>query len=202
MAEPMRSIDPQRELQIKLHAGEALIEQLREVAGGDEDFLADMVEGQTDVFDIMDKIVEAQLGDEIMVSGLAEHIKKLQVRKAAAEKRIEMAKALVAATLDHLGLKSRRFTLATYSLSPKVRTAIVTEESLIPSKFWKAQDPVIDKKPLNEAVVGRAKAIEAALEIDDADEKAAALAKANEEFPEIPGVTISNGEIQITVRRS
>lgn len=193
--------DAGRELQVKMRAAEALIEQLRAVAGEDDDFLADLIEGQTDVFDILERIAQAEFDDQILLTGIKDAQAKLAERKRRTEARIETARSLVAATLYHLGLKKHRFGIGTYSVSPKPLTAIVTDEALIHSMFWKPQPPALDKKALNEAVVGRAKALEVAAAIEDQEARQAALAKAAEDYPEIPGTTISNGGLVVTVRR-
>src|SRR5690348_13784317 len=116
--------DAARELEIKMRAAETLIEQLRAVAGEDDEFLADLIEGQTDVFDILERIAQAEFDDQILLTGIKDAQSKLAERKRRTEARIETARSLIAATLSNIGIKKHRFGIGTYSISPKPLTAI------------------------------------------------------------------------------
>lgn len=193
-------ITPERQLEIELEAGRVLLDQLRELAAGDADFFSDLVEGETGIFDLIEKIIEAEFEDETLLAGLEVSIKKLQERKSKTEARIETARALVASAFLQLGLKTRRFPLGTITVSPKTPTAVITDETEIPSRFWKPQDPKIDKAELNKAVLARKAAIDAAQQSPE-EERAYLLELADAQFPEIPGATISNGGIKLAIRR-
>jgi hypothetical protein len=193
-------ISPERQLQLEMSASETLRSQLRDIAGGESEFFHDLVEGETKIFEIMGKLVHSMADDQWQLLGLSEHIKALQARKASLDKRIETKKEMIGATLTAIKKTTHRFDICTFTVSDKPPGVIVTEESSIPSKFFKSQAPQLDKTELNKAVLGRFHGLEEANEIEDPDAKAAAIAKVNAEFPEIPGATITNGGVTVTVR--
>jgi hypothetical protein len=63
----------------------------------------------------------------------------------------------------------------TLSVSRRSGDLVVTDEALVPSRFFKPQPPVLDKKALKEAVVSDGEIID--------------------------GATIGNGSISLTIRR-
>jgi hypothetical protein len=125
----------------------------------------------------------------------------MQERKRRAEARIESKRALIASALIQAGLTKHRTILGTISVSPKRLIAIVTDEAEIPSRFWKQQAPSLDKKALNDAVVLREEGIAEANMLDDADIRKTALAAVDQLYPAVPGASISNGGLILTIRR-
>ena len=197
-----RTADPVRNLAMELETSQVLLANLKDVAAGDDDFLTDLVEGETDLFEIIAKIDESELDDQIMIDGITAHIKKLQDRKKKAEGRVEAKRALLATALSQIGLKNHRTPLGTISISSKALIAIVQDEAAIPSRFWDQPAPKLDKTALNEALRARARAVADASSIEDLTERKAAVALAAALHPEIPGAVASNGGVQITIRRT
>ena len=56
--------------------------QIRAMLGDTEDekLLADTIDGETDVLEILDRLVEQALADEALVEGARERIKRLEAR--------------------------------------------------------------------------------------------------------------------------
>ncbi len=63
----------------------------------------------------------------------------------------------------------------TLSVSKRAGDLVITDEALLPSRFFKPQPPVLDKKALKDAVIGDGEVID--------------------------GASIGNGSISLTIRR-
>jgi hypothetical protein len=141
-----------RTLEIQLKAAQLIRDQVAVLAGDDPDFIRDAVEGETSLFDIMEAMVAADGEDEALVDAIAIYAKKLAERKSRIEKRIDVRRALMASALEVAEIKKMETpfgTVAQKAVPPKL---IVIEESEIPSRFFKPQAPVLDKKAILDAL--------------------------------------------------
>jgi hypothetical protein len=145
------------------------------LAQGDEDFIADTIEGETNLFEIIGRMVEAEGEDKAVLEGLGTYIESLKCRADRIKKRIETRRILLASVIDRVGVKSIPTRTGKISLSPVAPTVIVQDESVIPTRFWKAGEPKLDRRALAEAI------------------------KAKEE---VPGATMSNGGFTIRITRN
>lgn len=157
-----------------IQAASVLREQLSQLANGDEGFVNDTLEGETDLVGLIRTQLIAIGEDEAMASGLSAYQAQLQARKKRFEDRAEMRRTIVCNAMNVSGRKTLEIDVGTVSLSAVKPKAIVTDEADIPSSFWKAQAPKLDMAALNDAVRGGAS---------------------------IPGATLSNGGFTITIRR-
>ena len=164
-----------RDIRREIEAATILREQIATLAGGDEDFVRDVIEGETDLHEIMAALVADDAVDAALVAGMKAVAEGLAVRKDRIEKRIEVRRALIASGLEIAGLPKLETPAGTASVKPVPPKVIVTDESLIPAAFWKASDPKLDKK---------------------------ALAAALKDKREIAGATLSNGSVTLEIRRS
>lgn len=183
-AKPRTYLDPLKEAQ----AVTALRESLRQLGeGDDETLLLDSIEGETQLFEIVDAVLERMTDAEVMIEGVEAVVAKLQARKARYEQRLKSDRTLLeqAMTIADLGKMERPG--ATLSLSARPPSLTITEESEIPADYWKAGAPTLDKKALTAALRDRAKAVEA---------------RETDLPPEIPGACLSNGAPSITIRRA
>lgn len=177
----------------ELEDHQILFAQLEEIAGGDEDALRDFIEGETNVLELIEKLDAHIVEAEIEATGAAAQIDKLTKRKRAAENRIERFRDAIKSALEIAKLKSHKTTISTLSLKPAPIKAIVLNEADVPSKWFKPADPKIDQGGLTTYFRDAKKAADAAAKIKDEAERAAALAKVDEDFPPIPGVSVSAG---------
>jgi hypothetical protein len=105
--------DPRFALSQELEAKQTLLDQLRALAAEDLDFLTDLIEGETNLLELI-AALDASIGDdETLVDGAKAALDKLQARKRAAENRIELKRRLLAHTLQQIGLKTLRTSTAT-----------------------------------------------------------------------------------------
>lgn len=182
----MSYLDPIKEAQ----AVTALRESLRAIGeDGDETLLLDSIEGQTQLFEIIDLVLERMTDSEVMLEGIAAVETKLSARKVRYEQRIKSDRALIEQAMTIADLPKIERATATLSISARAPSLTITEESEIPAQFWKAGAPTLDRKALTAALRDRAKAMQD--ETPEADLP-----------PEIPGACLSNGAPSLTVRRA
>ena len=192
--------DPRYALSQELEAKQTLLDQLRALAADDPDFFTDLLEGETNLLELIAALDASIIDDETLVDGAKAALDKLQARKRAADNRIELKRRLLAHTLHQFGLKSLRTPTATLTLAEANLKAIAVAPEDIPARWWKPQPPKLDQDGLTKAVRAREKALKEAAALTDPEERGRALAAIETLHPLIPGVTASNGGITL-IRR-
>lgn len=162
-----------QELHTQGEAAKTLLLNIRDVIGDDDEMIVTAVEGET-------RLIEAISGAIDRIAEINGHREALETRiKALVERRDRFEdqgariKAAVQVAMGHAELRKLELPQATLSLRAVPPKCEITDESAIPSKYWKAQDPKLDKK----AVLDALKAREA-----------------------VPGATLSNGGETISIR--
>jgi Siphovirus Gp157 len=192
--------DPRFALSQELEAKQTLLDQLRALTADDPDFLTDLIEGETNLLELIAALDASIVDDEILVEGAKAALDKLQNRKRTAEARIELKRRLLAHTLHQIGLKTVRTPTATLTIAEASLKAIAVAPEDIPARWWKPQPPKLDQDGLTKAIRARDKALKEAAALTDPEERGQALAAVETLHPLIPGVTASNGGITL-IRR-
>lgn len=192
--------DPQFALSKQMEAARILREQIADIAAGDVDFIRDTIEGETKLHEQIAALVASIAEDEALADGVKALVDNLGARKRRFEGRAELKRTLVASAMEIGELKKIETPAGTVSLKPVPPKLVPTEEAEIPSQFWKAGDPTLDRKALGDALKARAAALSDAQKIEDAEERAVAIAAAEAAHPPIPGATLSNGSTTISIR--
>jgi hypothetical protein len=135
-----------------LEAAKVLRAQIADLAGGDEDFIRDSLEGEVDFDQIVRTLVTSIGEDEAMVNGLKAYVADLNDCKDRIETRIGHKRTLITLALEIAGRVKLEVDVATISLTKIQPKALVTEEADIPAEFWKPQAPKLDKTALNTAL--------------------------------------------------
>jgi len=144
------------------------------LASDDEVLLHDMVEGETSLLEAIEAAL-AEIDDcEVTVEGCRAKEAQFAERRNRAERRIEKVRGLVEQAMLVASLPKVKLATATLTVSNRPPAPFVDDESKVPSAYWKARDPVIDKALINAAV------------------------KSGET---IPGVSMTNGRTSLTIRR-
>jgi hypothetical protein len=139
----------------------------------DPELLHDTIEGQTDLFEIMDWLL-GKLGDEEgLESAVTERVKTLGERKAACVARQDRLRSALQMCLDVSGQKSLRRPEATLTLAARKPGIAHIDESLLPDRFWETTRRV-NRKAIGEAM---------------------------KDGEVVSGVTLDNGGVSLTVRR-
>lgn len=164
---PVR-LDPIREAQA--------VKSLREsiaALDADDDLLADTIEGETSLFEAVDRLLSRMAENRAMVVGTDEAMADLAARKDRFVKRVEADRSLIEQAMMIAELPKLERPTATLSLSNRAPKVIVETEADIPAEFFKAPPPVLDKKSLADALkAGR----------------------------DVPGAVLSNAAPSLTVR--
>ncbi|MEJ8476435.1 siphovirus Gp157 family protein [Roseibium algae] len=159
-------------------AAKELLKNVQGLIGDDEQAKTDVIEGETNLFEAIKSAVDAMDECDLLLDGIKSKAEVLEVRKHQTETRRDRLKANIEQALMTLELDAPiRLPTMTLTLRKTPRKIVVTDEALIPSKFWKkkpAPAPALDKKALTDALKDEAK---------------------------IPGAELDNGGLAISIRR-
>ena len=166
-------MDNARALHREIEAAKVLRAQIADIAENDPDFMRDTIEGETSIHEIISRLAAEEQEDKAILDGLDGFSRSLDARKARIKRRIESRRALIASGMEIAELKKLQTPVGTVSLKNVPPKLITTEEAGIPTCFWTAGKPVLDKKAVTHAL------------------------KNNEA---VPGATLSNGSMTIAIR--
>jgi hypothetical protein len=179
----------------------AAVSHLKDICGeDDEQLLADMIEGEVDLEGYVDTVSKMIADDEATCEALAVRAKQMTTRKARISKRAERLRTLLATVLDDSGTKTITTPEATVTVTRLKPGIIIEEEADIPVEWWKRQDPTLNKPGLRKHLNDRREALESIS--DEAVDKESLRAEIDKEFPEVPGVSLDNGELSLKIRRA
>lgn len=139
----------------------------------DEQCLMDTLDGETELFEALCLVKETVLEDEIILTGLKAYIEKLTKRAQRIVTGIETKNNVILSAMITANVPTIKGPLFTLSQSKTAQKVVVSNESEIPTKFWKSKDPIIDKVALKTAL---------------------------KEKEIIPGATLSNGGVSLKTR--
>ena len=168
---PRRAGQAERDLDREAAAARDLLAHI--ASDGDDALSADMVEGETGLYEAIETALAEMDEADAMVEGVTALMEKYEARRAALGRRKERLRSAIEQAMAVSGLPSIRLPAATLTIKDTPPKAIITDENLIPAEFWKPRDPSLDKAAIN-----------AAAKVGD-----------------VPGVTMSNGGVSLQVRR-
>jgi hypothetical protein len=162
-----------RNVQIESEAARMLVEHLNTIGADDEETKADMIEGETSLYEAVSAGVDYIGERETYAEALKAREAALRARRQRYENQAELARAAIANAIEIAELKKLELPQATISLRATAPTVQIVDETQIPDSYWKRADPTIDKRALL------------------ADLKAE---------KEIPGAVLSNGGTAVSIR--
>jgi hypothetical protein len=165
--------DISREVRIQGEAARALLANVRDVIGDDEDMIATAVEGETTLVEVISDAVDRTQELKSHREAIETRIKELGERRDRFEDQEARIKAAIHVAMGQAEVRKMELPQATISLRAVPPKAEITDEALVPSKFWKAQDPKLDKKAVLDALKGK---------------------------EDVPGASLSNGCETISIR--
>lgn len=169
MAKP----NSQRDLAKEMAAAQALREALK-LETDDSEAIRDTIEGETNLHDAIASVMDDIREDEILVAGIEAMSKTLDERKKRLEDRIGWRRAAIERAMAIGELQNLQLPDATISLKSTAKQLVITDEAQLPSQYWKAQDPTLDKKALKDAL---------------------------KDGVDVPGAVLSNGSQTLSIRR-
>ena len=133
-------------------AARALRANLADIIGSDEDFAAEVIESETSLNEAIDAAVRLLVDDVAAMKGLNEMIDLLKARKDRIEARVGNYRAALAVAMEQAGRKKVEHPAVTLSMRATNRAVVVLDEAAVPSKFWKAAEPRLDKTAVSAAL--------------------------------------------------
>lgn len=145
-------MDIVRNLSIEGDAARSLIANIRDVIGDDEEMVADAVEGETNLVDVIKSAIDRILELEAHEKAISDQQKALGERKDRFAKQADHIRQAVLVAMGQADLKKLELPTATLSRKALPQKAEIINDADIPSRFWKPSDPKLDRKALLEAL--------------------------------------------------
>jgi len=139
----------------------------------DEETLRDTLEGLSSLPETLVAVLRSYIDDLTLAAALGVRIGDMQERLSRIELRADKKRELVTDVMERTGIKKLAEPDFTASLRTVPASVVVTDEGQIPIDYWKPQPPKLDRQGLSAAL------------------KSGAV---------IPGATLSNAEMTISVR--
>jgi hypothetical protein len=167
--------DPTKHLATAIESAREIVEGLRAMdALDDAELIADMIEGGSDLMEILDRLYEGEDDDKIIINGIKARESELAGRRVAAEKRIESRRAVMERALEACGLDKIKRPTFTAFLSQLPPVATVTNEADLPSRFFETKTvAILDKKSLLAALKDQKAQLDAIYAIESQAEREA-----------------------------
>lgn len=151
----------------------AAADLVRMIASDDDGLNHDTVEGETDLFEAIARAIDVIDECDIIKAGCDAKIEELKGRSFRADVRAKSVRSAIEQAMLVAGISTAKLPLATItvrSIAPKPR---VSDDSLIPARFWKAQPPKLDMSLIKSAFGSE----------------------------DIPGIEPDNGGVSLQIRR-
>jgi len=162
-------------LRQETEAARALLANLQDILGDDEQAQADAVEGETSLHEVMASATKRIMELDVMLFGIEAAREALFARAGRLKLQQGNIRTALCVAMEAANVKKLELPVATVSLRAVPPKAEITDESAVPSKFWKPQDPKLDRKAVLDAL------------------------KAKEP---VPGAILSNGGMTISIKAS
>lgn len=160
-------------LTVETQRARDLLADMRDLLGDDADAIGMTVESETNLQEAMHAALKRLAELNGLMNGIVGMIANLKDRGERLEKQRDTIRELLCVAMETAGQKKLETPIGTVSLRAVPPKAEIIDEALIPSRFWKPQDPKLDRK----AVLDALKAKEA-----------------------IPGAMLSNGGVTISIK--
>ncbi len=146
------SIDPARKIEIEAAAARQLLSSIAEIVADDDEAKADAIEGETHLFEAIDRALERMTDLDVLKIGIEAHLAKLEERLKRFEKQDERLRSAIFAAMTTTGQKKIERPLATVSIRPGTRSVIVSNMDLLPVWFKRLAEWQPDKRAIGAAL--------------------------------------------------
>lgn len=155
-------------------AARALLMAYADVLAGDEQATADTIEGETDLHAAIEIAANRITENDTMIAAIKDRADALSVRRKRLETQSDTLRTAIGVAMEVATIKRLQLSEATITLKATPASALVTDEAAIPARFWKPQEPKLDKRAVLDAL--KAKEV-------------------------VPGAALSNGGSTVQIRR-
>jgi hypothetical protein len=166
--------DVSRDLHIQGEAARALLLNIKDVVEDDAEMIETAIEGETNLKEAISAAVDRILELDAHEEAITAQIKALSERKERFAHQSERIKAAIHVAMSQAELRKIELPQATLGVRAVPPKCEITDEAEIPSRFWKPQDPKLDKKAVLDALKGK---------------------------EEVPGAVLSNGGETLSIGR-
>lgn len=142
-----------RTLKIETEVARRLLAKLGPIVDGDEQATHDAVEGETSLFEAVDKAIERLLQLDTMQEAIKAQIKTIKGRQERLQAQEEAIRATLLDALTEVGLKKLERPLATLSVANGQPQLLPLNEPELPSRFWTTPDPAPNKVKIRAALL-------------------------------------------------
>lgn len=136
----------------EIEAVSAIRAHIADLAEGEDAFIADTLEGEANFADLVHRLVSEANQAKAMASAIDAYINEMMARLNRYNSREGTFRALIETAINISGRAKIETPSGTVSIKAVAEKAIVTDEAKIPSRFWVAQPPKLDKKALLNAL--------------------------------------------------
>ena len=160
------------ELKAEALAAQALLANIADIIGDDDDARIDAVDGETNLHDVICRLVDRLATIDGLVEGISAQMAQAGDRRQRLKDQAEMIRTAIGAAMDQAGLRKVEAPLATVSVRKVPPKVLVTEEADLPAAYLKTKVSP-DLKAIGEAL---------------------------KEGTDVTGATLSNGSETISIR--
>lgn len=139
-------------LRSQTEAARALLANMADILGDDADLVASTVEGETSLHEALAVGLKRYRELAALMFGIETIRTDLGVRHSRFDNQAETLRTAILAAMDAGQMKKFEHALGTISMRNVPAKAIITDEALVPSVFWKPSDPKLDKKAVLDAL--------------------------------------------------
>jgi hypothetical protein len=125
---------------------------MRALVGDDEEMIETAVEGETNLHEALETALTRLAEIDALRDGINAVMDGLQLRDARLKSQRESIRTAMMIAMEMGQIKRLELPLGTLSLRTVAPAVEITDEAAIPSRYWKAQDPKIDKRELLKAL--------------------------------------------------
>lgn len=165
--------DAVHDLRHQTNEAAVLLANMKDIIGEDADLIAATVEGETNLHEAIAAGLTRIMEVEALAETIGATMKRLGERKSRFDAQSEHIRTAIVSAMQAGELKKVEHAIGTASLMRVAASVIITDESALPSQFFKPQPPKLDKR-----------AVLAALKDGDA----------------ISGAQLSNGGVTLSIR--
>jgi hypothetical protein len=120
---------------------------------GDEQLLADMLEAETGLNELLSRAVAVMLDTDAKIDGIGDLMTTLKARCNRFEQRSDAMRALMFKLLQEAGVRKVELPIATLSIRTGQQKVIITDEAALSDKYVRIKrEP--DKTAIKEAITG------------------------------------------------
>lgn len=111
----------------------------------DTQCLLDTLEGETDLHEALLAVADEIADREADMNAIDMRVKDLEARKARHKRASDLLRAVILQAMEIGEIKTIQGSECTLTAKAKPQGLVINDEAVIPAKYWKPQDPKLDK---------------------------------------------------------